>query len=667
MVGLLVRPFPLERIHKLLRSYSGLGETGEVVIAQRRSMGDRDGLNFISQFRKDRQPDAACLQLRMTSFDLFGMYYPLNQENGSGWRLDNSCYMGYSVWAWMPELQWGMLVKQDRDEIMAPIESLQHRLLFASLLLIITLLWVVQRLSKTLSQPIEELIDSVEQGELDNHPLSRVKEVNHLSQTLQRSVASLQEAVKRADKANQAKDEFLASMSHELRTPLSSIIGNSDLLAEQIGDQGSLDIVRSIEIAGRNQLALINDILDMSKIESGMFTIEKIPFNLSQLLKEIEQMLSAQAQDAGLELMIHEGSCGEFLLLGDAQRVGQILINLVGNAIKFTTSGKVTLTSWRDGEKSFFQVEDTGIGMSPEVMERLFKRFEQADGSISRRFGGSGLGLFISLNLAELMGGTIHVSSEEEVGSTFQLMLPLSQSDVPLEQRAVELQTDSVLNEQISGRVLIAEDTPEMQMLERRILEKMGITVTTADNGKEAVELALQDDFDLILMDMQMPVMDGIEATRELKKQGCRLPVIALTANVMQRHKEAFLEAGCDGFLAKPIDKQELRKTLKQHLGAPAQQRSAEPEFQEIDDEMMVIFRESAVKYRAEMMKALADKDWGQVRATAHTVKGSAASFGFPELSRMGMGICDAFDRGQMEQVPETAMDLVMALGKVTA
>ena len=200
------------------------------------------------------------------------------------------------------------------------------------------------------------------------------------------------------------------------------------------------------------------------------------------------------------------------------------------------------------------------------VLERLFQRFEQADGSISRRFGGSGLGLFISLNLAEIMGGTINVSSREGVGSVFELILPYQPSELRDRRERKKDDNSSVLEEKLSGHVLIAEDTPELQLLERRILEGMGLTVTTANNGKEAVELASTQSIEMILMDMQMPVMDGIEATKTLRSQNNSIPIVALTANVMQKHRDAFNEAGCDGFLAKPIEKQELRRMIKKYI-----------------------------------------------------------------------------------------------------
>ena len=394
------------------------------------------------------------------------------------------------------------------------------------------------------------------------HAMIQVTDVSSAT----RRERSLRKAYLDAEEAGRAKEEFLAAMSHELRTPLTTIIGNSEILLEQEHDAYYRQLLLAgVESAGRRQLALVNDILDMSKLESGKFSINEIPYDLMVLVTEVEHMLSAYAKDSGLDFVITQKSDEPYLLIGDGQRIGQILINLIGNAIKFTEKGKVKLTVWNNQNYLFFNVEDTGIGMAPDTIDKLFERFEQIDGAISRRFGGSGLGLFISENLANLMGGQIDVSSIEGKGSIFQLLLPYRRSSIPVKP-VDERPTNSVLNEKLSGHVLIAEDTPELQLLERRILEGMGLTVSLAVDGGEVMEMVKQHSFDLILMDMQMPVLDGIEATKIIRDCGDQTTVIALTANVMQKHRDAFTAAGCDDFLSKPIDKQELRRILKFYL-----------------------------------------------------------------------------------------------------
>ena len=376
----------------------------------------------------------------------------------------------------------------------------------------------------------------------------------------------LRQALKDAKQASQAKDEFLASMSYELRTPLTAILGNCELLGELKQSTESHELIEAIEHSGRRQLALVNDILDLSKIESGKFTIESRPYNLDALVQEMRMMFALRIRDAGLQFKVEQQARFNHYLIGDSPRCGQILINLIGNATKFTETGTISLTVLQQSQEIHFVVEDTGIGMPPEVLQRLFQRFEQADNSISRRFGGSGLGLFISFQLAQLMGGTIEVESEQNKGSRFTLKLPLQLGE-PLP-AVNKKKTESIQSAQtkLEGSILVAEDTPELQLLERRILESIGLQVTTAENGIEAVAAARENRFDLILMDMQMPEMDGIEATREIRKFNQKIPVIALTANVLQQHRDAFNEAGGSDFVGKPINRTELTETLGRFL-----------------------------------------------------------------------------------------------------
>ena len=379
----------------------------------------------------------------------------------------------------------------------------------------------------------------------------------------------LKDAKQAAEVSNKAKDDFLATMSHELRTPLTSIIGNSELLAEQITDPKQQDMLSNVEAAGRNQLALVNDILDIFKIESNELEIHQQPYNLSKLLVDVEQMLSIYAKDANLELIIEQQNDEKNLLIGDSQRILQILNNLMGNAIKFTEEGTVKLTTSTFEKKKkylIFTIEDTGVGMSVKALNNLFQRFEQVDGSISRGFGGSGLGLFISRRLAELMGGDINVSSVEGKGSVFKVILPYTSS-----MEVIKLQNNSktkttkdksLKNDKFQGKALLVDDEIMNQKLIGRILENKGLNVVTANNGQVAVDLVAKQQFDLIFMDMQMPVMNGIEATKKIRDTDNPIPIVAFTANVMQEHRYAFYDAGCDYFLTKPIDKQMLSDIL---------------------------------------------------------------------------------------------------------
>ena len=380
-------------------------------------------------------------------------------------------------------------------------------------------------------------------------------------------VERLKRENKAAEIASKTKDNFLATMSHELRTPLSIVVGSGEMLQETQLTEVQQQLLNPMLVSSRRQLALINDILDLSKIESGKFQIDLAPFCLADLVKDVVEMFTVIADNSGLDFEVRQQAYPEFKIWGDDKRISQILVNLLGNALKFTAKGGVVLTCWVEENRLYFSVEDTGIGMAAETLERLFKPFEQADGSISRRYGGTGLGLYISWTLAEMMEGTIQVVSEEGKGARFTLELPYRESELSSISRNV-MDTKSRPSEalELVGDVLVVEDTPELQLLERRIIQAFGVTVTVADNGQEAVEKATQQQFDLIFMDMQMPVMDGLEATRVLRGEGNQTPIIALTANVMQRHREMFEEAGANGFLHKPINKSEIEQMLKQYL-----------------------------------------------------------------------------------------------------
>ncbi len=355
-----------------------------------------------------------------------------------------------------------------------------------------------------LTKPLEPVILLARvKAHLQNylHLRREVTEKQNLEKIIEERTQELVEINRELSEVNQSKDDFMATVSHELRTPLTSIIGHSEYLLEQRQSDTDRTSLEVIERASKALLILINDILDMSKIASGKFSIDEYPFDLNALLTNIRKILLIRAQDAGLGFEFKQQVREQYRLLGDANRISQVLINLLTNAIKFTHAGHVSLNCWNDDKQLYLEVKDTGIGMSPETLERIFSRFEQADGTISRQFGGTGLGLFISLNLAQLMGGRIDVSSEEGVGSTFTFTLPYRQSDSPVSVDNENSTSPEAALNIFKGRVLVAEDTLELQLLERRILEKLGLNVTIANDGVEAIALAEPNTFDLIFMD----------------------------------------------------------------------------------------------------------------------------------------------------------------------
>ena len=381
---------------------------------------------------------------------------------------------------------------------------------------------------------------------------------------------TLKEAVESAERAGRAKDEFLASMSHELRTPLTTVIGNGEVMGDTSLTSYQNELLDSMTISGKSLLYLINDILDTSKIEAGKFEIDHTKFDLCVLLRELRHIFQKRAEKAGLQFQIEEQINTHIHCIGDGKRLTQVLVNLLGNAIKFTQQGAVKLTIAKDHNDKHpgirFIVEDTGIGIEQKTVDRLFKPFEQADQSISGRFGGTGLGLYISSNLVTLMEGELFVESEPGKGSKFYLTLPLEQVEEEGAESAKSLTTNTQPEApQLSGRVLIADDAPELQLLIRRMVEVTGVEVIIVSNGQEALDSALASPYELILMDMQMPVMDGIEATRRIRDSGNQGAIVALTANVMEQHRKQFEKAGCNGFLTKPIDRALLYDVLSEH------------------------------------------------------------------------------------------------------
>jgi len=403
---------------------------------------------------------------------------------------------------------------------------------------------------------------------------------------------TLEECSSAAHAATRAKSEFLANMSHEIRTPLTAILGYADLLIESLAREEDCQFITTIKRNGEYLLSIINDILDLSKIEAGRLDVEHVACSTSRLFAEVDAMMSVSAEGKGLRLRIDNDGPLPEIIISDPVRLRQILINLIGNAIKFTETGEVSVTArlLKDPLKeSKLQVDvtDTGIGMSPEQVNRLFQPFAQADNSTTRRFGGTGLGLTISRRLAVMLGGDITVQSVPGAGSTFRLVVGVGSLQgirffdklSAVHGRSAEMTTPSKIK--LHGRILLAEDGPDNQRLISFVLRKAGAEVVVAQNGQEAVDLVLaeqtpadasQNDgkarrpFDLILMDVQMPVMDGHEATRRLRDEGYEGPIIALTAHAMPQDITKSLNAGCDLHLSKPIDRDVLLMTIAQRL-----------------------------------------------------------------------------------------------------
>ncbi len=396
----------------------------------------------------------------------------------------------------------------------------------------------------------------------------------------------LQLARRRADQANRAKSTFLANMSHEIRTPLTAILGFTEELLLQRRNQGAdpeeLEQLQTVLRNGRHLLGLINEILDLSKIEADKLQLEIQPCSPAEILADVASALTVRAQQKGIHFHVNIEGRIPARIHTDPTRLRQVLFNLAGNAIKFTERGSVTLTARveRKGrnKRLVFRIQDTGIGIDAETLQRLFRPFAQADASMSRRFGGTGLGLVISRRLAQQLGGDVQVESTPGQGSTFTLWLDLAHlrpSTDLVGNEALRLKADTAKEAPAAAklprleglRVLLAEDGPDNQRLICAILKKAGADVHLAADGQEAVEklqqlLQQQTPPHVILMDMQMPHLDGYQAVRLLRQQGFQGPIVALTANAMQGDREKCLQAGCSDYLTKPIRREQLLRTV---------------------------------------------------------------------------------------------------------
>lgn len=381
----------------------------------------------------------------------------------------------------------------------------------------------------------------------------------------------------RAEAANIAKSDFLANMSHEIRTPMNAIMGLSQILSmsKPLTDK-QREYLKTLQLSANSLLALINDLLDISKIEARTVELENIPFSMSELIQEIAEIIDVQAREKNIDLVINDKTDQGIIFMGDPTRVRQIFMNLCSNALKFTEEGSVILNIYDQGQTEkgarfvTFEVSDTGIGIAADKLDTIFEKFIQADSSITRKFGGSGLGLAITKTLIEIMGGTIKVESAVGEGSTFRVTLPLKISKMRIPANdAPRTQIDKPEVKKNLGKILLVEDYDPNVLVAGSFLEEFGYSYDVASDGRQAVQKFQDADYDAVLMDVQMPEMNGFEATksiRTLETNGNKIPIIGMTAHALKGDKERCLESGMNDYICKPFSSSELKSKLEAHV-----------------------------------------------------------------------------------------------------
>ena len=526
---------------------------------------------------------------------------------------------------------------------------------------------------KTLQDAFNHMLDRVQsseaqiqkaQAELESRVISRTQELSKEIRRRQQAQVELETAKDAAEAANRAKTEFLANMSHEIRTPLNGIMGFTEVLmnaSSDISSEDRQDYLTTIHRSGSHLVELINDILDVSKIEAGRFELERITCSPHQIISDVVSVLRVKAQEKGLRLEYELATALPRTIASDPPRLRQLLMNLVGNAIKFTEQGSIRIVvgmTHRTPSQLQIEVADTGMGIPFEKLEVIFDPFSQADTSVTRRFGGTGLGLAISRKITEALGGRLTVQSEVGSGSVFRATIdpgPVSNQTVdesattpPPTVRSAQ-KADARL---LGTRILIVDDGETNRKLIQLVLRRAGAETSTAKDGIEAIHAIEHAPPDLILMDMQMPVMDGYSATRELRMKGYTMPIIALTAHAMKGDEQKCLDAGCSSYLTKPVDSPLLLATIDRELKAATKQVETVPTMGTMcasesvtdaiystlpmdDDEFRDIVVEFVERLRdklVEMRSVQTANAFQRLAQLAHWLKGTGGTAGFGPL-----------------------------------
>lgn len=600
--GVMAFKIGAEKFQPFTKRFMGLHETGELMLWYRKG-------NMNSTVTPPRHTD----HLRWDNKTSIGqkLLRPDFTTSGSGIETDYRGKEVITAWRYVDSLGAAMLVKIDTSEVYATISSDRNLALLVATLTVLSVYILSVLVARRISSPIEKLTQQAKRlasGDFSGHvPASGDDEIGKLSESFQSMTDSLRQAMEDINEKNRElaqgnalKSEFLANMSHEIRTPMNAIMGMAEFLQASKLDSEQKELVDVIEHSGRSLLVLINDILDLSKAEAGKLQIDLQPFDFTQWINQIADATRVNAKHKGLHFSLIVDEQLPRYLVADPVRLGQCVSNLVSNSLKFTQQGSITIHASKvinNKGKTLLEVcvKDTGIGIAAEQQEKIFQKFYQADGSTTRIYGGTGLGTTITKRLIELMEGEVGLESSAGQGSLFWVSIPLieaKESDVistPDESNALlddinfsdqtsNLDLPSLLSNDRNGveppqqekKLLLVEDNPVNQIVAIGFLNRAGYSaVEVAENGEEALKLIREKNYDLVLMDCQMPIMDGFVATREIRAMNdskATLPIVAMTACTMKGDRERCLEAGMNDYLAKPLNAKHLKSVLQQYL-----------------------------------------------------------------------------------------------------